>query len=132
MYNYMDFSDLEALHSAFSNDVDKIGDNVEQMAHDIDLLGITQDISHVIESTLEPIEQPNENKPKKKASRCNHTDCNKKLGLMPFNCKCGRNFCARHRHIDTHECTYDHKSDERRRLGETLPQIVADKLENRI
>jgi hypothetical protein len=127
----MDFSDLETLHAAFTQDIENNGqNNVEKITQEIDLLGLPEVVS-VVEPLSDPI-QPKENKPKKKKNRCNHSDCTKKLGLIPFGCKCGGNFCANHRHIDTHDCTYDHKADYRRRLEETMPKVVADKIENRI
>ena len=45
--------------------------------------------------------------PKKKKNRC--PVCNKKMGLMPFECKCGKSFCILHKDPEAHNCTYDFK-----------------------
>lgn len=66
-------------------------------------------------------------KPKKpKKIRCNV--CNKKLGLIPFSCRCSGDFCARHRHPDTHECDFDFKTNAIENLRKHNPRIVAEKI----
>jgi hypothetical protein len=66
-------------------------------------------------------------KPKKK-NRC--TNCNKKTGLIPFSCKCGNDFCIKCRYAETHNCTYDWKTEARKKLEKDNPQIIAKKVEN--
>lgn len=68
---------------------------------------------------------------KHKKKRCNLIECKSKLGLLGFDCKCGYKFCGKHRHTDTHHCTYDHMSEARKRLEKENPKIVNEKL-NRI
>ena len=46
-------------------------------------------------------------KPEINQSRC--LTCNKKLGLIGFQCKCENYFCAQHRYSDRHNCTFDYK-----------------------
>ena len=58
--------------------------------------------------------------------------CNKKYGLIPFECKCGGKFCTKHRYTDSHNCKFDHTSLERERLKMHLPKVVKDKVNNRI
>ena len=41
-------------------------------------------------------------------------------------------FCLKHRYIDAHRCTFDHRSLERERLIQSLSLIVKDKVPNRI
>merc|ERR1712137_845923 len=36
--------------------------------------------------------------------------CNKKIGLLGFQCKCLYIFCDVHRHAEDHNCSFDHKS----------------------
>jgi len=67
---------------------------------------------------------------KKKKVRCNV--CNKKLGLLGFDCRCGHMFCSNHRHPDTHVCPVDYKQIGRDRLRRENEVVAADKLENRI
>ena len=69
-----------------------------------------------------------EKKPKKK--RC--LICNKKYGLIPFECTCGGQFCINHRYTDAHNCPFDYKSLERDRLRQNNPVIIQDKVTDRI
>lgn len=64
---------------------------------------------------------------KKKKPRC--PVCNKKLGLLPYTCKCGLDFCVGHIQPELHNCTYDHKSDGKDSLSEKLVKVVASKVE---
>lgn len=52
------------------------------------------------------------------SSRC--ATCNKKTGIVPFDCKCGSVFCAKHRYPEEHACTFDFKTDERNKLNDML------------
>jgi hypothetical protein len=60
--------------------------------------------------------------------RCNFSACNKKLGLMSFDCKCGYKFCGIHKYNDSHNCSYDHKNDDLKQLENKLIKVVADKI----
>lgn len=70
------------------------------------------------------VTQPESNK--KKKNRC--PVCNKKMGLMPFECKCGKKFCILHKDPESHNCTYDFKGKSKERLTEQLVKVVADKV----
>jgi len=59
-------------------------------------------------------------------TRCN--ECNKKLGLIPFNCKCQGFFCTIHRYPEKHNCDFDHVTFQREKLIKDNPVIRADKL----
>ena len=61
----------------------------------------------------------------KKRNRC--LVCNKKLGLLPFNCKCGAVTCSTHRGLG-HECTFDYRAEARERLRKENPVVAAEKL----
>lgn len=63
---------------------------------------------------------------KSKKPRC--PVCNKKLGLMVFTCQCEHRFCIAHVQPELHNCTYDHKTQQRQILRDQLPQVVADKV----
>jgi len=54
--------------------------------------------------------------------------CNKKLGIMNFDCKCGHNFCGKHRYVYEHNCTYDYKNEHKKKLEEENPLIKHDKM----
>lgn len=55
--------------------------------------------------------------------------CRKRLGLTGFGCKCGKLFCSEHRYAEAHDCGFDHKASERRRIREDNPVVQASKLE---
>jgi predicted nucleic acid binding AN1-type Zn finger protein len=52
------------------------------------------------------------------SARC--ATCNKKTGIVPFDCKCGGQYCTKHRYPEEHACTYDFKSEERNKLSDAL------------
>ncbi|XP_062075400.1 zinc finger A20 and AN1 domain-containing stress-associated protein 1-like [Humulus lupulus] len=54
-------------------------------------------------------------------------DCNKKVGVTGFSCRCGNVYCSRHRLPEEHACTYDFKAAARENLK--LVRICADKLD---
>ena len=59
--------------------------------------------------------------------RCHH--CGKKTGLATsYSCRCGNNFCSRHRYAELHACAFDYKSEGRLRLQNTNPLVQASKL----
>lgn len=79
------------------------------------------------------IEEPTPVKEKveeiKRPKRCQHGECNKKLTLTDFACKCKQFYCSAHRFSDTHSCTFDYKSIERELLTKQLRQVKASSLE---
>ncbi|KAF7457637.1 AN1-type zinc finger protein 6 isoform X3 [Cryptosporidium felis] len=60
------------------------------------------------------------------AGRC--YQCNKKVGIYGFSCRCGFNFCSTHRYADAHDCSFDYKTFEREQLRKTNQAVVADKI----
>lgn len=55
--------------------------------------------------------------------------CKRKLSLATaFTCKCSGCYCAAHRYPEAHECSFDHKGEQRRRLASDNPCIVAAKV----
>lgn len=69
---------------------------------------------------------------KKKKTRCNFIECKTKIGLLGIECKCGFKFCGIHRYAEAHHCTFDFKKHDRKILEKRNPQVVADKLDNRV
>lgn len=47
--------------------------------------------------------------------------CNKKIGLLGFDCKCGSTFCELHRHPENHDCDFDFGSRDRENLRRANP-----------
>ncbi|KAK7270773.1 hypothetical protein RJT34_26182 [Clitoria ternatea] len=66
----------------------------------------------------------------KKRNRCKN--CNKKVGLTGFKCRCADVFCGRHRYPEEHACKVNLKEVSRQILAKQNPLCIGDKLENRI
>lgn len=71
--------------------------------------------------------QSDEAKPKEGPKRC--TNCNKRVGLTGFNCRCGNLFCATHRYSDKHDCPYDYRTAARNAIAKANPVVKAEKLD---
>lgn len=54
--------------------------------------------------------------------------CNKKIGLLGFECKCKNMFCSMHLNPETHNCNYDFKKEQKERLEKQLVKVVNDKV----
>ncbi|KAG8382346.1 hypothetical protein BUALT_Bualt05G0067800 [Buddleja alternifolia] len=67
-----------------------------------------------------------ERKPPMK-NRC--SSCNKKVGVMAFQCRCGSTFCGVHRYAENHGCTFDFKGQGRETIAKANPVIKADKID---
>jgi hypothetical protein len=61
-----------------------------------------------------------------KCNRCNM--CNKKVGLLFFECKCHGKFCALHRYSEEHNCSYDFRTEEINKLIKDNPKIIPLKI----
>ena len=63
------------------------------------------------------------NKKKKKTKRC--IVCNKKVGIMPFTCKCSSTnlFCSQHRLPEYHNCTYNWIKEGKEKIMKENPVI---------
>lgn len=68
-------------------------------------------------------------KKKKKKSRKRCFECNTRVGLTGFKCKCENVFCDTHRYADAHNCGYDFASEHREQLKKLNPKVVASKLD---
>ncbi|KAG6519008.1 hypothetical protein ZIOFF_022497 [Zingiber officinale] len=64
---------------------------------------------------------------KQPANRC--AQCQKKIGLIGFKCRCGGAFCSSHRYSEAHECSFDYKATGRVVLAKENPVVMAKKLE---
>lgn len=61
--------------------------------------------------------------------RCNDPGCRKKLNITNgFSCRCQKVFCAKHRHPESHDCTFNYKEAGRKALEEAVPVVTFPKL----
>ena len=72
-------------------------------------------------------EGSSEVKPKDRPRRCN--SCNKRVGLMGFDCRCGNIFCAIHRYSDKHDCPFDYRTSAQDAIAKANPIVKAEKLD---
>ncbi|EOB11914.1 AN1-type zinc finger protein 6 [Nosema bombycis CQ1] len=62
---------------------------------------------------------------KKEVSHKKCSFCKRKLGIVTsYTCRCGDNFCSRHRFCDQHNCSFDFKSKAIEKLKKNNPKIV--------
>ena len=54
--------------------------------------------------------------------------CNKKLGLLGFECKCGKMYCSAHLLAELHNCTHNYKEEQCEKLGKRLIKVVNQKV----
>lgn len=63
-----------------------------------------------------------DSKTKKTTKKC--STCNKKLGFVScYTCRCGNDYCNKHRFYDQHDCTYDYKSKAIEKLRLNNPKV---------
>ena len=74
--------------------------------------------------TLAPLKSP---RPvQTKTNRC--WSCNKRIGLLGFQCKCQYLFCSEHAPEDRHECDFDYKSVHKQQLAKANPTVTPTKV----
>jgi len=69
-----------------------------------------------------------EDKPER-PKRCQMADCKTKIVLSDFACQCKGFYCSKHRHSETHACSFDYKAASNKLLEKGLVKTVANKLE---
>ena len=67
----------------------------------------------------------NSNNNKSRYGRC--AECNKKLKMINFTCKCNLKFCINHKNPHSHNCQYDNKNNNKLNLIKSNPKIVHSK-----
>ena len=56
--------------------------------------------------------------------------CGRRLKFFnTYNCRCGYNFCVKHRFYDQHSCSFDYKTEAKAVLKSSNPKITAKKIE---
>jgi len=91
---------------------------------------ITVDVQEKIQESDPAAETQLQEKPVEQKNRSRCFKCNKRVGLLGFDCRCGYVFCSGHRHAgDGHECNFDHVAFDRKRLADTMEVVAASKIE---
>lgn len=54
--------------------------------------------------------------------------CQKKVGLLGFECKCKKTYCSRCRYAEQHKCPYDYIAEHRAELIKANPKVCAEKI----
>ena len=66
--------------------------------------------------------------PSKKKKKLKCAFCKKKVGLLGFECKCGKLFCVTHLMAESHNCTYNYKQEQSDKLQKSLIKVVHEKV----
>jgi hypothetical protein len=65
----------------------------------------------------------------KPKTRCLYNGCKTKLGLTAITCKCGIKFCGSHRAAESHECTFDYRTDALKQLSSIHVKVIGQKID---
>lgn len=60
-------------------------------------------------------------------ARCNN--CNKKAGLIVFDCRCEGTFCRKCSFPEVHKCDFDIKLHQKNLLKQSLVKVSSQKIE---
>jgi len=55
--------------------------------------------------------------------------CRRRIGLEGIECRCGYVFCGKHRYADEHDCEYDYKKAQRRKLMQENTRLQGKKFD---
>ena len=56
----------------------------------------------------------------------------KKKALILISCRCKKDFCAKHKDPEIHNCKFDYKKQGREKLKKENPKVVNDKMKDRL
>jgi AN1-like Zinc finger len=58
--------------------------------------------------------------------------CNKKVGLLGFECSCTYTFCKNCRYAEDHNCSYDYSTNGKNQIKQNNPLVNGTKLAERL
>ena len=64
----------------------------------------------------------------KKKKRC--SVCKKKVGILGWECKCGKLLCTSHRTPEDHACDFDYRTEGKKRLADANPLVAFSKVDS--
>lgn len=73
-----------------------------------------------------PQQQHPKAKPKPSTNKCGQ--CRARLGLLTFDCRCGKTFCSSHRYADEHNCSFDYRKLGQEEIQRNNPQVIGEKI----
>ena len=97
---------------------DKQKDSIESLNLTSEFVNFFDNLNYNIEKETTEKEIQKFKKPK---IRCHQ--CNKKLSMMSFKCKCGYTFCIAHQIPHNHKCSYNHKQEKIIQIQNNNPKI---------
>jgi hypothetical protein len=100
----------------------------ERLKYYMEALKLTALDQTFIEDEPTPVKEETKEEAKR-PKRCQHADCNKKLVLTDFACKCKQFYCAAHRFSTAHSCSFDYKATGKDQLTKQLAEVKASRLE---
>lgn len=53
--------------------------------------------------------------------------CSKRT-IIVFTCRCGKEFCSKHRYPESHDCTFDYVGHGKKKLAKDNPAVGAQKV----
>lgn len=54
--------------------------------------------------------------------------CKRNIGLLGFKCKCKNVYCVNHKYPEQHQCSFDFKETQKKRLEKELVQVLPEKV----
>lgn len=99
-------------------------------SHFLSKYGLSQNTSSLMTPPKEIIPQPPTTlQPKGPTGRPRCKKCGKRLGLAEqYKCRCGEQYCTRHRYAEEHDCTYDYQKDHKTKLRAQNRSLTPPKL----
>ena len=110
-----------SIHQNISNDLSNINNPINNHVNN----PMNNPINNIISNIIKKEKKVKKIK-KSKKNKCNV--CKKKLGLIPFKCKCEKMFCSLHRYAEDHQCPYDYKTEGINKIIKDNPKVVAEKI----
>jgi predicted nucleic acid binding AN1-type Zn finger protein len=62
-------------------------------------------------------------------NKCSCDNCNKKVNLIGYKCKCNGTYCTLHRYPETHKCSFNYQSYGKNQLEHNLIKLETIKLD---
>lgn len=77
---------------------------------------------------MEVKQKVNESDKSKKQKKIKCAYCKKKLGLLGFKCKCNLMYCLEHLQPESHNCTFDYRQEQCKKLEKSLLKVINSKI----